>query len=279
MILTFLIKLTAALGLVRFLMAMAIYIPLERLAPFRKQHPILREGWLTDLANFFFNGLLTAVIFHFWNRWVGRPGWMKPLALNLAGQSIFVQVIATVGVGSFIYYWGHRAEHSIPLLWRFHSVHHSIERLDWLATFRGHVYDSCWSTALVAMAMAFLGLSEPTAMWFVVYRFLEGQIEHSNVRVPLGFLKWVIPSPWFHQWHHAMDAEALNKNFSPYPLWDVLFGTAYMPADRVPERFGTDTPVPTQYLGQLAYPFGLASQAERLQRWAGSLLIRPRPAL
>ena len=109
-------------------------------------------------------------------------------------------------------------------------------------------------------------MATPASTIFTIYRFFEGRIEHSNVRVPMGFLKWVVPSPWFHQWHHAMDAEAQNKNFSPYPVWDVLFGTAYMPEGRFPTAFGVDAPVPKNYLGQLAYPFGLSRFVARLRR-------------
>lgn len=45
---------------------------------------------------------------------------------------------------------------------------------------------------------------------------------------------------------------------------DVLFGTAFMPSDRVPTRFGLDEPVPTNYFEQLAYPFGLDDRVGRL---------------
>jgi sterol desaturase/sphingolipid hydroxylase (fatty acid hydroxylase superfamily) len=107
----------------------------------------------------------------------------------------------------------------------------------------------------------------PVTLAFVAYRVFETHLEHSNWRIPLGPLKWVFPSPWFHHWHHSFDVLAQNKNFSPYPVWDVIFGTAYMPADRLPERLGVDAPVPRDYLGQLAYPFGLSGAALRLRKW------------
>src|SRR5262249_10159678 len=182
----------------------------------------------------------------------------------LGRQPILVQAIGTMAIGSLTYYWGHRALHRVGLLWRFHSIHHSATQLDWLATYRGHVFETFYFTILSGVPMTLLGLCPPTVLLFLVYRFFEGQTEHSNARVPLGFLKWVLPSPWFHQWHHAMDAEAQNKNFSPYPVWDVLFGTAYMPDGVIPTSFGVDAPVPRDYLGQLAYPFGLARYVERV---------------
>ena len=60
-----------------------------------------------------------------------------------------------------------------------------------------------------------------------------------------------------HRWHHTSEDEGLDRNFSGlFPLIDVLFGTFYMPKDRLPERFGLkNEDVPAGFWGQLAYPF------------------------
>ncbi|HYH07660.1 MAG TPA: sterol desaturase family protein [Thermoanaerobaculia bacterium] len=247
------LKVFHALGAARFFMAAAVFIPLERLLPHRTRHAILREGWTADLLSYFVNGAIFLVLLRVWQRAVDTT-WLQPLPYTLKGTPIVVQAIAVVALGSFVYYWGHRLLHVSPLLWRFHAVHHSSRRLDWLATYRGHVFETCYFTLLTTVPMVLLEASTPAVLAFFVYRFFEGHIEHSNVRVPLGPLKWVIPSPWFHHWHHATDADAQNKNFSPYPLWDVVFGTAFMPEGRMPAGFGTDEPVPESYAGQLAFP-------------------------
>jgi sterol desaturase/sphingolipid hydroxylase (fatty acid hydroxylase superfamily) len=249
----FALKLFNALGAARFLMAAAVFIPLERLLPHRTRHAILRSGWLTDLVSYFVNGAIFLVLLRVWQRVVDTT-WLQPLPWTLRGQHVAVQAVAAILIGSFIYYWGHRALHTWPLLWRFHAVHHSSRKLDWLATYRGHVFETCYFTLLSAVPMALLEVSTPAVFAFLVYRFFESHIEHSNVRVPLGPLAWVIPSPWFHHWHHAIDADAQNKNVSPYPVWDVVFGTAFMPRNRMPEGFGTDEPVPDHYLGQVFFP-------------------------
>jgi sterol desaturase/sphingolipid hydroxylase (fatty acid hydroxylase superfamily) len=262
------IKYLQAIGLSRFLLKMAIFIPLERLAPHRDAQPVLRDGWLTDLLSYIVNGTLIAIIIFTWNRLIPQIPWIQPLPplFNMHDQSAVVHGIAILTLGSFVYYWGHRAEHHFACLWRFHSVHHSIEHMDWLATHRGHVFETIYFTILTSIPMSMLGLSAPMTFGFVIYRFFEGQIEHSNVRLPLGPLKWVVPSPWFHHWHHALDVEAQNKNFSPYPFWDVIFGTAYMPEGRIPSRLGVDVPVPKDYFGQLMYPFGLADWTAQLRK-------------
>ena len=75
-------------------------------------------------------------------------------------------------------------------------------------------------------------------------------------------MRSIVVSPRFHRWHHTSEAEGLDKNFAGLlPLWDILFGTYYMPRDRAPALFGTDTPVPTGLVGQLLFPFRRRSAA------------------
>jgi sterol desaturase/sphingolipid hydroxylase (fatty acid hydroxylase superfamily) len=265
----------------RLLLVMAVFVPLERLAPHRRDQQILRSGWATDAASYVGNGLLYLGIFYVWVQLVPDAlGWARPLVLpiSLKDQPGVVQAIAVLAVGSFTYYWGHRLLHWYAPLWRFHAVHHSARHLDWLATYRGHVFETCYFTALSGTAMFILNVSAPAMFLFAVYSFFEGQIEHSNVRVPLGPLRWVVPSPWFHHWHHATDADARDKNFSPYPIWDVLFGTAFMPSGRLPSGFGLRESMPETYLGQVAYPFGLAERVGRAERWLTERWPRPRLA-
>ncbi len=79
---------------------------------------------------------------------------------------------------------------------------------------------------------------------------------HSNLRIGFGPLHWLFSSPTFHHWHHANHPEAWNKNFSAQlPIWDILFGTAYMRRDVMPTRYGIEDNVPPTYARQLLYPF------------------------
>ncbi len=93
----------------------------------------------------------------------------------------------------------------------------------------------------------------------VAYGFFyqwHGLLVHANVRINFGSLRWFLASPQFHHWHHANHPEAMDKNFSPQlPIWDILFGTLYLPDAKMPERYGTDYPIHQNYAGQLAQPF------------------------
>lgn len=79
---------------------------------------------------------------------------------------------------------------------------------------------------------------------------------HANVDWDWDPPRSVIASPRFHRGHHTGEAKARAKNFAGLlPLWDILFGTYYMPKDRVPTQFRTETQVPPELIGQLLFPF------------------------
>ena len=80
---------------------------------------------------------------------------------------------------------------------------------------------------------------------------------HANIKWRFGWLEWLIATPPFHHWHHTNDGpEYINKNFAGLLPWvDKLFGTFYLPKNRLPEKYGIDAPMAQNYLGQLAQPF------------------------
>jgi sterol desaturase/sphingolipid hydroxylase (fatty acid hydroxylase superfamily) len=135
-------------------------------------------------------------------------------------------------------------------------VHHSIEEMDWLASYRIHPIDQILTKTASFVPIFLLGFSvEPILIFAVIYQW-QVLLIHSNVRIGFGILNWIIASPQFHHWHHANCPEAIDKNFAAQlSIWDLVFGTLHLPRGRVPERYGTDEPVPRSYVAQLIYPF------------------------
>lgn len=161
-------------------------------------------------------------------------------------------VIALVAV-DLVGYWVHRALFHMSPLWRFHAIHHSAERLDWLAAARNHPLQPAITALALALPLVALGIdlrvvgvvSPVFGLWAIFI--------HANVPFRFGRLRYVVVTPMFHRWHHARDEHGVNFA-GIFPIWDLLFGTFYCP-EHEPERFGTDEPVPRGLLGQLAYPF------------------------
>jgi sterol desaturase/sphingolipid hydroxylase (fatty acid hydroxylase superfamily) len=251
LIFAFLVRGGVAIGIaVLFL----LFVPLEKLFALRPQR-VFRKGLLTDLTHLLVNNVLvTAGVFAFVAVAAIPLFWVRSFDLVRAlptGAAVTLAVVV-VFVGN---YWGHRLTHQVPFLWRFHSVHHSIEQMDWVASGRLHPLDSAFTQAFAVLPLFLLGYTGGVFAGVTVFITLLALFQHANVRLRFPGVRWFINTPEWHHWHHSIDAEARNKNFG-LPIVDKIFGTAYLPKDRRPTGFGTDSPVPQEgYLRHLAYPF------------------------
>ncbi len=238
----------------------AIYITLERLYALKPEQPTFRKEWMVDLTYFFINsllvqvvGLLTmqpAMIFFNWAR-------NDDVVLLMSKLPLVLQVPLCLLVADLTQYWVHRAFHHFPLLWRFHSIHHSTESMDWLAGSRLHIVDAVITRGLTYIPIYLLGFSQEALVIYVIVVVVQATFIHANVRWKLSWIQRWIATPCFHHWHHAAEPQAVDKNFSVHsPLWDWLFGTYYMPG-RWPEKYGLcgKRDVPTSWLGQFFFPF------------------------
>jgi len=178
-------------------------------------------------------------------------------------------------------YWvDHYLSHRIPLLWEFHSVHHTAEVLSPLTNFRVHPIDSVVFYNILGVVLgvtgsvlSYLQLASPfaaggTNVILLAFIFVTVHLQHSHVWIATtGPLGRVILSPAHHQIHHSDNPMHFDKNFgSCLSVWDWLFGTLHVP-QRKRERlnFGTGTRAPHHHtaIGGLVTPFVRAW--ERLQ--------------
>jgi sterol desaturase/sphingolipid hydroxylase (fatty acid hydroxylase superfamily) len=108
---------------------------------------------------------------------------------------------------------------------------------------------------LINLPAFVLGFPLETIAGLLAFRGMWAIYIHSNVRLPIGLLRYLIGAPELHHWHHSREREAGNyANISP--LMDVLFGTYRCPPHE-PKAFGLQQPLPASYLGQLLHPFRL----------------------
>ena len=174
-------------------------------------------------------------------------------------------VIELVVLMDFITYWAHRSFHTFPILWRFHSLHHSAKYVRWSTTGRVHPLNELANYLLTVLPLALIGFPVNAVMAATPLVIAFALFAHTQVNVSFGPLSSLFVSPRFHRWHHTHSHEGGNKNFANvFSLWDRLFGTYYLPSDRMPERFGLDVDdVPESYLGQLVYPWRRRTHAAR----------------
>lgn len=240
-------------------LAALIFVPLERLYGLHRDRTFFRKGLLLDLTHLFATGALVTVglalvlslaIALFAE--VVPSNWRRAVA----SQPTAVQFIEVLLLADLGFYLAHRAFHRIPFLWRIHAVHHSIEQLDWIAAHRVHPVDQIMTKSVSLIPVFALGFDiSAIAGVSILYRW-QSLLIHSNIRIRFGPFRWLLASPQFHHWHHANQPEAFDRNFAgQLPLWDLIFGTAFMPAAEMPKCYGTNDPVPKNYVGQMSYPF------------------------
>lgn len=238
----------------------AIFIPLERLFARLPDQPLFRESWPTDFTYFFASALLVQVttlltlgpamwLFD-WARVPAVTAWVQSLPWLLQFGLMIV-------VSDFTQYWVHRAFHAVPVLWRFHAVHHSADQMDWLAGSRLHLVDIAVTRGLTYIPIYVLGFAREPLAAYLIFVSAQATFIHANVHVEWRWLRWLLATPRFHHWHHAAEPEAVDKNFAVHlPVLDVLFGTAYLP-DRWPSAYGLvhGAGAPRGYLRQFLWPF------------------------
>lgn len=84
-----------------------------------------------------------------------------------------------------------------------------------------------------------LGVNEKVLAGYFVFYSVNGFFQHSNCRVKLGFLNWIISGPELHRWHHSrLISESDNNYGNNLIIWDVIFGTRFLPSDRQVEELG-----------------------------------------
>ena len=128
--------------------------------------------------------------------------------------------------------------------------------MDWLIAFRFHALDLLLSRIASLGPLVALNAAPAAIAVFVAVFAWQSWLAHANVRITYGPLRWVLVSPEFHHWHHSAEREAYNKNYANVlACWDLLFGTAYLPGGRAPDRFGVDDHVPGGYAARFFFPF------------------------
>jgi len=223
---------------------------LEWIVPWRKQQARIREDFWLDVFYMFFNFFLFSLIVYnalsdvfvkFFHDILANAGIRNLVAIEIAHWPHWAQLVLMFVLRDFIQWNIHRLLHRVPFLWEFHKVHHSVQQMGFAAHLRYHFMETLVYRSLeyVPLAMIGFGLKD----FFIVHisALAIGHLNHSNIYLPLGPLKYLFNSPQMHIWHHAerIPSKLSGVNFGlSLSLWDYLFGTVYMPHDGRDEKLG-----------------------------------------
>lgn len=254
--------------LVLFFVLTIVFGLLERFCPAIPNQPKSRRSLGVDILYWFVTPMISQVLAVMVAAVALLPFYLllgRAIDLNsilggygpVAQLPLWQQGLIVIVIGDFLGYWTHRLNHTYPVLWNFHAVHHSAEIVNWLTAVRIHPINDMFSKGLKIIAILLLGFSPIAAELYVPVLSCYVALIHANVPWAYGPFRHVIASPVFHRWHHEMDKKAWGKNYAGlFPIYDVFFGTFYMPRGEQPKKFGISGETMTEnFIGQMLYPF------------------------
>ncbi|MFU8819195.1 MAG: sterol desaturase family protein [Desulfurivibrio sp.] len=219
-----LLKLPVYLGGVLF------FLLLELAYSYRRPSVSKARRWLTNLPLAMINGGIYLLLFG------GAIATLMVLAeerqlglLNALAMPGWLKLLAGVLILDFFIWLWHLLNHQVPLLWRFHRVHHSDLNMDVSTASRFHLGEILLS-GLVRLAVIYtFGISLVAYLLFEILVNLSIQFHHSSLRVsPVLEKIWVLllVPPFLHRIHHSVKIKERDTNYGViFSLWDRFFGT------------------------------------------------------
>jgi sterol desaturase/sphingolipid hydroxylase (fatty acid hydroxylase superfamily) len=151
-----------------------------------------------------------------------RMRWLKDLPRPL-------KILAAVALMDYTLYLWHILTHRVPLLWRFHAVHHVDLDLDASTALRFHFGELALSVPYRAAQVLVIGLDPDELGYWQTFLSLSILFHHSNVRLPQWLesaLSWLLVTPRMHGIHHSNQPEEADSNWSSgLALWDRIHQT------------------------------------------------------
>ncbi|MEM0968661.1 MAG: sterol desaturase family protein [Verrucomicrobiota bacterium] len=217
---------------------------LEWNRPWRADQPRFRKDFWLDafymLFNFFLFSLIiyhaaSQVVVNAFQTGLGNMGIENFVALRVDGLPVWGQLLLLLVIKDFVHWNVHRLLHRVPFLWEFHKVHHSVQEMGFAAHLRFHWMETVVYKTLEYLPLALIGFGIDDFLLVHLFTLAVGHFNHSNIRVPLGPLRFVLNNPQMHIWHHARElpkGHPYGVNFGlTLSVWDYLFRTAHIPEE------------------------------------------------
>jgi sterol desaturase/sphingolipid hydroxylase (fatty acid hydroxylase superfamily) len=216
-----------------------------------------RRFFFTDifymLTGFVALGVVWNAYYIFGSEFVGSLLHLPRLsALELPFGLLFILTLVAIDAGNyFIHYLMHRYE----FLWEFHKIHHSSSHIDWLATFRSHLFEQILRRLLAPLLLILFGFPLEIVLIAGGVYIAWGIFNHSNLSLRLNFLEPILITPRLHRTHHINESSAANLG-TFFSFWDRLSGTLNLTEQPADIPFGNgETNYPQQWHRQLIAPF------------------------
>lgn len=241
---------------------------LEIVFPWRKHQAIIRKDFWLDGFYMFFNffifsivisGFYSALALFFSEFGINN----KSLAfIDLSSLSLGMQLLIFFIVLDFVQWITHVLLHKFEFLWKFHKVHHSVKEMGFAAHLRYHWMENILYKPLKTIGVMIIGGFEPGQAYIVHFIAISiGHLNHANVKISWGALKYILNNPVMHLYHHVKELPAHKPNGINFgislSIWDYIFKTNYVPEDsgEIELGFPDENKFPKSFIGQLFYGF------------------------
>lgn len=238
---------------------------LEIMFPWRKNQGIFRKDFWLDFFYMFFNFFIFAAVISGFYKIVNvlYGGNVTGLALfDISSWPLWLSLLVFFLMNDFVQWFTHVLLHRFTFLWRFHKVHHSVEEMGFAAHLRYHWMENILYKPLKTLVVMLIGGFEPEQAFMIHFISIAiGHINHANLNISYGPLKYILNNPKMHIWHHAYELPPSHKygvNFGiSLSVWDYIFRTNYIPYDGRDIRLGFDNieKFPKTFGEQLFYGF------------------------
>ncbi|MGY5353328.1 sterol desaturase family protein [Wenyingzhuangia sp. IMCC45467] len=241
---------------------------LEVFVPWRKRQSIFRKDFDLDFFYMFFNFFIFALVINGVYTIIGNK--FNEYGISIKSLTIIdiksfnptQQLIMFFVLSDFFQWITHILLHRIPAFWKFHQVHHSVKEMGFAAHLRYHWMENILYKPLKTLAIMLLGGFEPEQAYIVHFvAIIIGHINHSNLNITWGPLKYILNNPVMHLYHHAYNLPEHKKYGVNYgislSLWDYIFRTNYIPEVDKYLKLGYegDEKMPNKFSQQLLYGF------------------------
>lgn len=250
------------------LIAISLVVWLLEIAyPWRKNQSVFRKDFWLDGFYMFFNFFIFSIAISGFYKvlevfFSDVNITAKSLALiDISACSMVLQLIVFFILLDFVQWFTHVLLHKFEVLWQFHKVHHSVKEMGFAAHLRYHWMENILYKPLKTFGVMLLGGFEPEQAYIVHFIAITiGHLNHANVKLTYGPLKYIFNNPVMHLYHHAytLPEGKYGVNFGiSLSLWDYIFKTNYIPEDSGTITIGYkgDDTMPKSFLGQLFYGF------------------------
>lgn len=258
--------------------------------PWRKGQKAFRQDFWLDAFYMFFNFFLFSLIGYYaissvfveaFNDFLRSTlGLTNLVALQIGQWSVFAQLLTLFVLRDFIHWNVHRLLHRSPFLWEFHKVHHSVKEMGFASHLRFHWMETVVYRTIEYIPLGMIGFGIQEFFLVHIVAISIGHFNHSNIRIPLGPLKYLLNNPQMHAIHHARVIPAPHQYGVNYAislsLWDYLFKTAHIEknAEEVPLGFEGDEEFPKSFWGQAVYGLQRKKANEQVKKPIGPEIQR-----